>query len=192
MPVPAPPPAPLPINSKPVISGTPSTQVIAGSWYSFTPGASDSDSSSLVFSVMGAPAWATFNAATGNLSGTPSTGNVGLTEGIVITVSDGVDYASLPAYSVAVLQNTSGKATVSWLPPFQRTDGSALTNLAAYRIHFGGAVNALNQVVELSNPGLTSYMVEGLTPGTWHFAVTAVDSAGMESALSNTGSKTIL
>ncbi len=165
--------------------------MIAGSSYSFTPAASDVDGNSLVFSVMGAPVWATFNAATGRLSGTPGTGDVGLTEGIVITVSDGVDYASLPAFSVTVQQNSSGQATVAWLPPTQRTDGSALTNLAGYRIRYGTSATALSRVVQLNSVGLTSYMIEGLTPGTWHFAVTAVDTGGLESDASNLASKVI-
>jgi hypothetical protein len=175
-----------------VISGQPPTTVVAGSGYSFTPVASDLDgTSSLVFSVMGAPVWATFNAATGRLSGTPGAGNVGLTEGIVITVSDGIDYASLPAFSLMVQQNSSGRATVSWVPPTQRTDGSALTNLAGYRVRYGTNAAALAQVVQLSTVSLTSYMIEGLTPGTWYFAVSAVDAGGIESQPSAPASKVL-
>jgi hypothetical protein len=179
------------VNNRPVISGLPATTVVAGSSYSFTPAASDVDGNSLVFSVMGAPAWATFNAATGRLSGTPGSGDVGLTEGIVITVSDSTDYASLPAFSLTVQQNSSGRATVSWVPPTQRTDGSALTNLAGYRIRYGTSATALTQVVQLNGVSLTSYMIEGLTPGAWYFAVSAVDSGGLESQPSAPASKVI-
>jgi hypothetical protein len=42
----------------------------------------------------------------------------------------------------------------------------------------------LNSVIELTNPGLSSYMVEGLEPATWYFAMTAVNEAGVESAFS--------
>ena len=186
-------PDPVPtVNHAPVISGVPLTTVVAGSSYGFTPVASDVDgTSSLVFSVMGAPAWAAFNAATGGLSGTPGPGDVGLTEGIVITVSDGVDYASLPAFAVTVQQDSSGKATVSWVPPTQRTDGSALTALAGYRIRYGSSATALDQTVQLNNVGLTSYMIEGLAPGTWYFAMTAVDTGGLESDMSNSVAKVI-
>jgi hypothetical protein len=166
--------------------------VVAGSAYAFTPTASDPDGQTLTFSVMGAPAWASFNSATGRLGGTPGAGDVGLTEGIVITVSDGTAYASLPAFSLAVVQVATGSATVSWLPPTQRTDGSALTNLAGYHIRFGTSATALTQTIALNSPGLTSYMIEGLTSGTWYFSVTAFDTTSAESAMSNIGSKTIL
>ncbi len=180
-------------NRPPVISGSPATTVVVGSAYAFTPAASDPDAqTTLTFSVMGAPAWATFSSATGRLSGTPGAGHVGLTEGIVITVSDGTAFASLPAFSLAVVQAATGAATVSWLPPTERTDGSALTNLAGYHIRYGSSATALTQTITLNSAGLTTYMVEGLTPGNWYFSVSAFDTAGGESANSNVASKAIL
>jgi hypothetical protein len=82
-------------------------------------------------------------------------------------------------------------ALVSWVPPTLRTDGSVLTNLAGYQIRFGTTPGALNQVIQLSNPGLTSYMVGSLPPGKWYFAMVAVDSKGLTSALSAIKSKSI-
>ncbi|MSR09200.1 MAG: hypothetical protein EXR82_06670 [Gammaproteobacteria bacterium] len=179
-------------NSPPVISGSSGTTVVAGTAYAFTPTASDPDGQTLTFSVMGAPAWATFNTATGRLNGTPGVGDVGLTEGIVITVSDGTAYASLPAFSLAVTQSASGSALLSWLPPTTREDGSALTNLAGYRIRYGQNAAALTLSVALNSSALTSYLVEGLTAGRWYFSISALDAAGVESDPSNIGSKTIL
>ena len=179
-------------NRPPVISGSSGTTVVAGTAYAFTPTASDPDGETLTFSVMGAPAWATFNTATGRLNGTPGVGDVGLTEGIVITVSDGTAYASLPAFSLAVTQSASGSALLSWLPPTTREDGSALTNLAGYRIRYGQNAAALTLSVALNSSALTSYLVEGLTAGRWYFSISALDAAGVESDPSNTGSKTIL
>jgi len=179
-------------NRTPVISGSPATSVVAGTAYAFTPVASDPDGQPLTFSIMGAPAWANFSQATGTLSGTPGAGQVGLTEGVVITVSDGTAYASLPAFSVAVIQAATGSATISWLPPTERTDGSALTNLAGYYIRYGTSVNALNQTIKLNGAGLTTYVVEGLTPGQWYFGVSAFDTGNVESTTSNIGTKRIL
>ena len=45
--------------------------------------------------------------------------------------------------------------------------------------------------VTVNNPGLTSYVVGNLAPGTYYFAVTALNSAGAESPMSNVGSKVI-
>lgn len=192
-PAPAPAPEPTPVvNLPPSIAGTPATSVQSSAAYSFTPTASDPEGNALRFSVMGAPAWASFNTTTGRLSGTPGPNDVGSTEGIVITVSDGTGYASLPAFTLIVQPNTNGTALVSWLPPTQRTDGSPLGNLAGYRVYYGNRADALTQTISLDNSGLSSYMVDGLSTGTWYFAVVARDSNGQDSALSNTASKTIL
>jgi hypothetical protein len=81
---------------------------------------------------------------------------------------------------------------VSWTPPTTNSNGSALTNLAGYKIHYGTSSNSLNQTLQVANPGLTSYVLNTLSGGaTWYFGITAYTSTGAESALSNIGSKTI-
>jgi len=80
---------------------------------------------------------------------------------------------------------------LSWSPPTQNTDGSALTNLAGYRISYGRAANSLTQTATIANPGVSSYVIENLASGTWYFAVKAYTSSGSESALSNIASKSI-
>ena len=109
----------------------------------------------------------------------------------LISVSDGAASASLPAFAITVAQATTGSATLSWTPPTQNTDGSSLTNLAGFRIVYGTSSAALNQTIEIANPGLATYVVTGLNSGTWYFAVKAYSSAGGESELSNVASKTI-
>ena len=71
-------------NKAPTISGTPSVSVNAGSAYAFRPSAADADGDTLTFSIANRPAWATFNAATGRLSGTPTASSVGTYSNIVI------------------------------------------------------------------------------------------------------------
>lgn len=85
----------------------------------------------------------------------------------------------------------TGSATLSWTPPTQNTDGSAIANLAGYRIQYGTSPSAMTQTIAVSNPGLSSYIVNGLTPGTWHFALRSYNSTGGESAASNVASKVI-
>jgi hypothetical protein len=178
-------------NGPPVISGTPTTSVTAGTAYSFQPTASDPDGNTLTFSIANMPPWATFSTTTGRLQGTPAGSHVGTYGNIVITVSDGTATASLPAFGISVLAVASGSATLSWNPPTTNTDGSPLTNLAGYRVHWGTAVGSYPSSVRLDNPGLASYVVDGLAPGTYYFAVTAINSAGTESRFSNAVSKTI-
>jgi hypothetical protein len=178
-------------NRIPVISGTPPTSVTPGTVYSFQPTTSDPDGNPLTYSIANRPSWATFNASTGRLAGTPTSANVGTYSNIVITVSDGAASASLPAFSITVVAVATGSATLSWIPPTTNTDGSPLTNLAGYRVRWGPAAGTYTSSVTLSNPGLTAYVVGNLVPGTYYFVVTALNSAGAESQFSNVASKTI-
>jgi len=84
-----------PAAAAPLISGSPETTVVAGTKYSFQPGASDSDGDALTFSVKNLPAWATFDTSSGLVSGTPSASDVGSYPSITITVADGNATAQL-------------------------------------------------------------------------------------------------
>jgi ABC-type oligopeptide transport system substrate-binding subunit len=86
----------------------------------------------------------------------------------------------------------TGAATLSWTAPTENSDGSAVTNLAGYRIYHGTSANALNTVVQVSNPGISLYVVDNLSAGTHYFAVSAYNSAGTESDRSAVASKTIM
>jgi hypothetical protein len=160
-----------------------------GTAYSFTPTASDPDGDTLTFSVTGKPAWLTFNTSTGALSGMPAAADVG-TYPMTITVSDGTQSATLNL-TVTVSATATGTATLSWTPPTQRTDGTTLSNLAGYRIYYGTSASALTQQVSITNPSLSTYVVENLAAGTWYFAATAFDANGLESARTSTVSLTI-
>lgn len=184
---------PPPPNSAPTISGSPATQVQVGASYVLVPQAEDADGDDLTFSITNKPSWASFDASTGRLSGTPTANHVGTFANIVISVSDGVASASLPPFTITVTGQpvTTGSATLSWTPPTERTDGSALTNLAGYKIRYGTAPNNYTQVIDVRNAGLTTYVIDGLTRGTYYFTVSAYDTAGVESASSEAASKTI-
>jgi hypothetical protein len=100
-----------------------------------------------------------------------------------------------PAQSVVTSAPTAtmatGRVALSWTPPTENTDGSALSNLSGYRVYFGTRADALTQSVQITNPGLTAYVIENLPQGTTYFAVAAYNASGAESALSGVGSKTI-
>jgi len=137
------------------------------------------------------PSWASFDIVTGRLSGTPTSAQVGTYSNIVISVSDGSLSATLPAFSITVADVQTGSATLRWTPPTLNEDGSPITNLRGYRVYYGTSSTNLSTVLELANPGLTSAVVENLSPATWYFAVKAYNTANVESALSNIASKTI-
>jgi hypothetical protein len=191
---PATPPAPTP-NRAPTISGAPSSSATVGSAYAFQPSASDADADALAWTIQNRPSWLSFNTATGRLSGTPTTASVA--NNIIIQVSDGTASASLPAFSITTSAAptppppSTGNVTLSWEAPTENTDGTAITNLAGYRIVYGKSQSTMNQSITISNPGTTTYVVEGLTAATWYFAVKAFTSAGAESSNSSVASKTI-
>ncbi len=102
-------------NAPPVIGGTPATSVAEGTAYSFTPTANDSVGDVLTFGITNKPSWASFNAATGALTGTPTNADVGTTTGIVISVSDGSLSASLAAFNLTVT-NVNDAPVISGTP----------------------------------------------------------------------------
>ncbi len=113
-------------NQPPVISGTPALSVNQDALYTFTPIASDPDAgSTLTFTITGKPSWASFNAATGQLGGTPTNADVGVYGGIVISVSDQFGAsASLPAFSITVV-NVNDAPVISGTPATFVLQGSA-------------------------------------------------------------------
>lgn len=79
---------------------------------------------------------------------------------------------------------TPSSLTLAWVPPTQNNDGSPITNLAGYKIHYGTNSSEYTQTIALQNAGLTRYVVDNLSSGTYYFAITAYNAQGMESALS--------
>lgn len=177
------------MNTAPTVTGTPATTGSVGVAYSFAPVGSDANGDVLAYSITNKPSWATFNTATGSLTGVP--GTAGSYAGIVITVSDGTASAALPAFSITI-SAAAGTATLSWTAPTQNTDGSLLTDLTGYTIYYGTSSTNLSNSISVNSPGTTSYTVTGLTSGvTYYFAISALNSVGVASALSGVGSKTI-
>jgi hypothetical protein len=179
-------------NEAPKISGTPLTSAKTNQPYAFQPTAVDPDGDKLTFSVSNKPAWASFDTTTGRLAGTPSSSSTGTFSGVTIAASDGKDSSQLGPFNIVVTSTTTtGSATLSWQPPTENADGSPLTNLAGYVIRYGTKSDALALEVRIGNPGITTSMIEGLTPATWYFTVSAYTAAGVESAPSAMGSKTV-
>lgn len=178
-------------NNAPTISGSPATAVNAGSAYAFRPTAADANGDKLTFAIANKPAWAAFSTSTGQLSGTPMAASAGTYANIVISVSDGQASTALAPFAITVADTSNGAASLTWTPPTQNTDGTTLTNLAGYRIVYGASASQLTQTIQLTNAGLSSYVVEDLAPGTYYFAIRAYTSSGAESADSNVVAKIV-
>lgn len=157
------------------IAGAPEKSAGVGEQFEFSPTAAGGTAGALRFSIANKPAWASFDSATGRLSGTPQFEDVGTYERIRISVTDGHGTAELPAFTLVVTDVATGYAVVQWDPPTENVDGSPLTDLAGFHVYYGRHPDRLTARVDIDNPGVVSVVIENLTPATWYFAVAAYD-----------------
>lgn len=174
------------MNNAPSIAGAAQTTVSTGQAYQFKPTASDADKDKVTFTIANKPAWAAFDATTGVLSGTPAATDVGTFSGIEIAASDGKAATALPAFAITVSSTvTTRSVSVAWTPPTQNDDGSTLTDLSGYKIHYGTSSKDYTQTVDVKNAGMTRYQLDSMPSGKIYIAMTAVNTAGAESDFSS-------
>jgi hypothetical protein len=122
------------------------------------------------------------------LSGTPAATDVGSYAGIRIGASDGQNVVSLPAFSIQVsAASAAGDSSLnlSWISPTENSDGTPLTDLKGYKIHYGIQSQSYTGAISVDNPTVTTYLVNSLPAGKYFFAVTAYNAAGLESSMSD-------
>ena len=83
------------------LQGEPGTGVAVGDAYAFRP--SVTSSTSVSYAIQGLPKWASFDTATGALTGTPSGSDLGLSGDITITASDGSNTGTVGPFDIRVL-----------------------------------------------------------------------------------------
>jgi hypothetical protein len=180
------------------LQGTPPASVAAGSNYSFQPTVSLSIDV-VTFKIAQKPAWARFDSSTGALSGTPTKSNIGKTENITIIASNGSSSASIGPFAIAVDAATgsatgssaTGSATLTWAAPTENTNGTLITDLAGYHIHYGTSASDLTLEIDVPGTTATTYVVNDLAPGIYYFSITAYSAMGIESGNSDMGNKSI-
>jgi len=177
---------------QPQISGEPQRVAIVNERYQFLPSVSGGVPGTLTFTIQNMPRWAEFDPNTGSLSGSPTFVDSGSYDGIAITVTDGNTNSSLPTFSIAVSQDGLGAITLSWLAPDENTDGSAISDLAGYRIYYGTQSGRYDRTVEISNVGLSSYVIDDLRPGTYFLVATAFNQSSVQSDYSNEVVKSVV
>jgi len=121
----------------------------------------------------------------------PTLGQSAVYDNITISVSDGQMDDSLPAFAITVAQVGTSSVTLSWTAPTQNEDGTPLMDLAAYKIYYGLSEGNYPNRIHIDNPGITTYVVDNLTPSTYFFVSTAINSSGMESDFSNVAIKAV-
>lgn len=183
-------------NSRPTVSGTPAANAKIGKPYYFKPVATDRDGDALKFSILNKPRWATFSASNGTLSGTPPAAAAGRYGNIVVRAWDGNVYSSLSPFAITVGSavapppppapppSPTRDVTLTWAPPTRNTDGSALTDLAGYRVFYGTAPRTYSKSLAVTGANIRSVELQDLPAGEWYFAIRSVNKAGALSDLS--------
>jgi hypothetical protein len=85
----------------------------------------------------------------------------------------------------------TGSARVSWTAPTNNTDGTAITNLAGFRVYYGTSSSSLTRILSVSDITSTAASILSLAPGTWYFSVRAFNTSSVESTNSNLASKAV-
>jgi trimeric autotransporter adhesin len=174
------------------IAITPSSQTIsAGTTKQFTATGTYSDGTTQNLTTT-----ATWSSSS---SGIATISNAAGSQGLATAVAAGTTTIMAVSGSIsstaALTVTGNNTVTLTWDAPTTRSDGSPLnllTDLSGYTIHYGTLSQSYTQTIAVANPG-TAVVTRtfSLTPGTYYFAVTAIDSSGQESPYSSEASKTL-
>jgi len=136
----------------------------------------------------GSSATATSTTSTGTTGSSPQTSaDAGTSTSGSSTTSGSTTSGSTPP--TTPVAGTS--VFLGWVAPTENNNGSPITDLAGYKIHYGVTSQDYTKVVAVSNPSLSRYVLDSLESGTYFFAITAYNSKGIESTLSGEISATL-
>ena len=101
--------------------------------------------------------------------------------------------APVPEPTPVPLPVTTGQARLSWSIPTTRANGTALapSELAGYEIYVLSESSGESTVLKVNNPLDSTYTLNGMSPGVYHFSMSAKDTIGKLSALSAVVTKTV-
>lgn len=75
---------------------------------------------------------------------------------------------------------------LNWTAPTENTDGTPYTDAKGYKIYFGSSqAGPYNNIIDIQNPAILTYVLDSLISGAWFFVVTAYNLNDIESDISN-------
>ncbi|MGB5446669.1 MAG: fibronectin type III domain-containing protein [Psychromonas sp.] len=106
---------------------------------------------------------------------------------LTVTDSQGMEYTDSVVVTVlSADESVQNTAQLSWAATTLNEDGSLLTNLSGYKIHYGESATNLNTLISV-NAQQTSYDIDNLdSDQSYFFCVSAYNSLGLESQCSET------
>lgn len=174
-------------NRAPRIDGTPASSINVGDAFEFVPDSDDPDNDTLRFSIDNKPEWATFNSATGALTGVPAFTDVGRYDDVMLHVSDSVVDVELGVFSIAVTMDevelavASGDASV--VSHHSQLEDALLSTLdSAVSLND----DAMNSIFNLTADGIAKEDGSSLTAIDWnptHDAALLISEFGENSRL---------
>lgn len=83
----------------------------------------------------------------------------------------------------------TGTASLAWTPPTTNDNGTTLTDLAGFKVHYGTSSGLYTSTIVISSPTATNYTATLPAGATYFFVITAYNTSGIESLPTNEGSK---
>ena len=140
--------------------------------------ASPSSGASPVATIL---SWSTVPAALSCMASGGWSGNHSPSGSASILVTASTTYTLTCTWAGAA---TTAPVTVTWTPPTENTNGTALTNLASYNVYLD-TVNPPGKVIANVLSPATTFVIASPPAGTDYIAVTALNSQAGASSLSN-------
>jgi hypothetical protein len=99
-----------------------------------------------------------------------------------------IGFLMLALVSVAM----AGQVTLTWTAPTYNEDGSALTDLAGYKIQYRNVSTTLWKYRTVADPSRTRLTIKLLPPGTYEFAMKSYNVVGVRSRQTGKVQATVL
>ncbi len=152
------PPPPPPANTAPAITSTAVTSSTEGAAYTYTLTATDADGDTLTLTAPTIPAWLSFDAESGVLSGTPATTDVGQ-HAVTLSVTDGTD-AVTQEFTITV-----DAVVVVNTPPVITSAGMTTGTVGASYTYTLTATDADGDTLDLSSVTIPAWAMFDTTTG---------------------------